>query len=65
MEERIEERTEEGTQETEECLEFTEEGCGKEERCEEDSESLGSQEHAGFHDRQKKEALWAEISAEL
>ena len=98
---RTEERTEEGTEETEERidteegLEVTEEASEKDERCEEESEchsaakrvrvratfsdsqehaivefvkqhpELYDKEHRRFHDRQRKEALWAEISAEL
>ena len=58
IEERTEEDTEEGTQETDSqetaIVEFAKQ-----------HPELYDKEHARFHDRQKKEALWAEISAEL
>ena len=46
MEERTEERTEEYTGETEECLEVTEEACKEDERCEEDLECHSSAKRA-------------------
>ena len=94
VQKRIEEVTEEGIGEIEDCPEAIEEAVEEEERCEEDTEchssakrarvcatftdsqeisivefvkqhpELYDKEHPRFHNNNRREALWAEISAE-